>query len=226
MNRRDIGRLHRILRQRARLTQEELAARAGVARWKVVRLEANDLDHLRVRDIEACLGAVGARLTIDAYFRGAASDRLLDDLHAAIVGACVRALAPIGWETHVEISFNDYGDRGSIDLLAWHAQSHTLLILEIKSELAGIEGLLRPFDVKCRLAPGIAAKRFGWQARNVAKVLVLPSERTCRRQVERHADVLRAALPASAADVRKWLRRPAGPISGIWFVTDVQQCQR
>ncbi len=216
-----LGRLHRILRHRARLTQEALALKCGVGRWKIVKLEAGELDALRIGDVERSLAALDARLDVRARYRGAAGDRLLDERQAALVGAAVELLRAYGWTAHVEVSFSDYGDRGSIDVFGWHAPSRALVVEEIKSELGSIEGTLRPFDVKCRLAPKIARERFGWDPHVIGRFLVLPEERTARSAVERHAAVLDASLPARSRALRSWLRRPVGSIAGIWFLTDV-----
>lgn len=216
-----LGRLHRILRQRAGFTQEALALKCGVGRWKIIKLEAGEFDDLRVGDVERSLGALDARLDVRAWYHGAAADRLLDQSHAALVGAAVELLRAYDWTAQVEVSFSNYGDRGSIDVLGWHAPSRALVVEEIKSELGSIEGTLRPFDVKYRLAATIARDRFGWDPRVIGRFLVLPEERTARRAVERHAAVLNASLPARSRALRSWLRRPVGSIAGIWFLTDV-----
>jgi len=154
-----LGRLHRILRHRAGLTQEALALKCGVGRWKIVKLEAGKLDDLRVGDVERSLGALDARLDVRAWYHGAAGDRLLDQRHAALVGAAVELLRAYGWRAQVEVSFSNYGDRGSMDVLGWHAPSRALVVEEVKSEIGSIEGTLRPFDVKYRLAATIARDR-------------------------------------------------------------------
>ena len=159
---------------------------------------------------------------MNATYHGASADRMIDERHATIVAARVDWHTRIGWEPRVEVSFADYGERGSIDLLGWHAERRAVVIEEIKSELGAIEGTLRPLDVKCRLAPKIVRERFGWSALNVGRILVLPEDRTVRRQVERHAKVLRAALPATSRELRAWMRCPTGPIAGIWFLSDGQ----
>jgi transcriptional regulator with XRE-family HTH domain len=222
MNGQRLGRLHRLLRHRAGFTQAELSARCGVARWKIVKLEAGALNDLDFGDAERLLGALDARLEVRAWYHGAAGDRLLDEQHALIVAARVETHRRYGWQCRVEVSFADYGERGSIDLLGWHAATRTLVVEEIKSELGAIEGTLRPLDVKCRLAPKIALQQFGWSAINVGRILVLPEDRTARRQVERHERTLRAALPAGSRELRRWMRQPFGAIAGIWFLTDVQ----
>lgn len=221
MNRRDVGRLTRLLRHRARLTQAELAERAGVGRWKVIELEADRLAELRLGEIERCLAALDARLFLSVSHRGAEIDRLLDEAHATLVAAIVRLLRALGWETRVEVSFNEFGDRGSIDVVGWHAGIRALVVIEVKSELASIEGTLRPLDVKCRHAPKVVGEQFGWRPAVVGRILVLPEQRTARRAVERHADVLDGALPARSRALRSWLRDPQKPIAGIWFLSDV-----
>jgi hypothetical protein len=136
-------------------------------------------------------------------------------------------LRRLGWETRVEVTFSEYGERGSIDTLAWHPAERVLLVVEIKSELGGVDGLLRPLGVKVRLASKIAAREFDWRtSKPVSCVVVLPESRTARMAVERHAGVLDSALPARSREVRRWLRHPAGRLAGIWFLSGVGQGNR
>ncbi len=118
-----------------------------------------------------------------------------------------------------EVSYSVFGERGSIDLLAWHDPSRTLLVVEIKTELASIEATLRKLDEKVRLARAVAGERFGWRPLAIAHLLVLPAASTPRRQVQRHAAVLDRAFPARGAVVRQWLTSPAGSIGGLMFVS-------
>ncbi len=217
-----LGRLVRTLRHRARLTQQQLADRCGIKRWKIVKLEAGDIATLRFGDVSQCLGALDARLDIRAWYHGAAGERVMDELHSLLVGAMVKLLRDLGWEVRVEVSFSTYRERGSIDILAWHPPTRALAVGEIKSELGSIEGTLRPFDVKFRLARSIARERFGWQPLVIGRVLVLPEDRTARRAVDRHSLVLDAALPERSRALRTWLGDPVGDIAGIWFMTDVR----
>ncbi len=217
-----LGRLHRLLRQRSRLTQSNVAVRAGVARWKIVRLEAGDASELRIGDVDACFRALGGRLDVRGWYNGAAGDRLLDEVHAQLVGAKQRLLVVHRWESRSEVTFSEFGERGSIDLLGWHAATRALLVDEMKSEIASVEGTLRPFDVKCRLAIKVARERFGWEPTIMGRMLVLPAERSVRRTVERHAGVLYGALPTHSRELRRWIAHPAGNIAGIWFLTTGQ----
>jgi transcriptional regulator with XRE-family HTH domain len=218
MNRAMLARLHRTLRHRLRLTQAQLAARARVSEYAIGRLEAVDLDRLRFGDLERSFAALGCDLRVNAFYRGATAERLLDEGHALLVGAFVELLRRLRWEVRIEVSFAEFGERGSIDILAWHAATRALLVVEVKSELGGIDATLRPLDVKVRLAP-VVARRLGWQPRHVARILVLPEQSTARRAVRRHAAVLDRALAARSRELRRWLRRPRAAIAGIWFLS-------
>ena len=216
---RRVGRIHRRLRHRVGLTQKALSAKCGVPRWKIGRLEADVIEGLRFEEVERCLAALGAELEVRVNYRGAQADRVVDEVHARLVARIVELLRGFGWDTRVEVTFAEWGERGSYDIIAWHAGARALLVIEVKSELATVEGTLRPLDVKVRLARVVAIKRFGWRPRLVAQVLVLPDNTTARQAVERHADVLRSTLPATAREIRSWLRKPESAIAGIWFVT-------
>jgi hypothetical protein len=218
INRR-VGRIHRALRQRAHLTQRGLSANSGVVRWKIGRIERDLVDRLRFDEVERCLAALGAELEVRVSYRGAEVDRLIDRVHSLVGARVIEVLRRQGWEVQTEVTFSEWGERGSYDILAWHPQSRTLLVIEIKSELASVEGTLRQLDVKVRLARSVARKRFGWEARAIARVMVLPEDRSARRQVAANAALLRAVLPATSRQVRTWLRFPDRSLSGIWFLS-------
>ena len=131
-------------------------------------------------------------------------------------------LGALDWLAATEVSFNVYGERGTIDILAFHEPTGSLLVIEIKSVVPDLQAMLGSLDRKTRLAADIARER-GWRVRSVSRLLVLPDDRTARRRVERHDATFRAALPSRTVAVRRWLRAPAGRIAGVLFLTDVQQ---
>jgi len=130
----------------------------------------------------------------------------------------MRWLGAKRWESLPEASFSSYGERGSIDVLAWNEAARTLLVIEVKTDPEPeVVGRSHAHHAR-RLAPAVARERFGWNAVAVGRVLVLPDERTIRRQVERHEEVLRRAYPMRGHALRKWLEAPAGAASGLLFL--------
>ena len=208
----------RQLRRRRRWRQVDLAAAAGVSHDTVSRIERGRLDGVSHGTLQRVCGALGAVMSVELRWRGGAVDRLLDERHSALAGRMAERLGAHDWQVHPEASYSHFGERGSIDLLAWHATSSALLVVEIKTELTSIEETLRKHDAKVRLGPVIARERYGWAARSVARLLVVVDSTSNRRRVERQAALLAAVLPVRGRSVREWLGRPSGPLAGLLFL--------
>ncbi len=131
-------------------------------------------------------------------------------------------LTASGWEVALEVTFNEYGERGSIDALAWHGKTRSLLVVEVKSVVPDAQATLAPLDRKARLASRIARPR-GWDPSTVARVLVVSEGPTNRRRVDRFRELFTAALPARNREVRQWLRGPRGALDGLLFLSNVNQ---
>jgi hypothetical protein len=174
---------------------------------------------MAVETITAICQPLGARVALEIRWQGAALDRLLDERHAALSGATASRLRSLGWTVEVEVSYSHFGERGSIDLLAWHPISATVLTVEIKTELASVEEMLRRLDAKTRLARRIAVERFDYRPHGVARLVVVADSSTARRQVDRHCALLEIALPDRGEPARAWLTRPAGTMSGLIFLS-------
>lgn len=213
-----IGRVVRALRHRLRWRQSDLATRAHVTQDDVSRVERGRASHMTLDKLRCIGGALDAEMVVTVRWRGGEIDRLLDEGHAAIVGWVMALLEELGWEAQPEVTYAVRGERGSIDVLAWHAPSRTLLVVEVKSELTSVEETLRRHDAKQRLAPGIASERFAWSDPSaVCRLLVMPDSTTARRRIERHAAVLDHAYRLRASAARGWLKRPAGSASALLF---------
>ena len=207
-----------MVRRRLGLRQVDVADRAGVAQSDISDLERGRICEMRIDVARRCFRVIDGALLINAYWRGAELDRLLDEGHAAIVGAVVRLLGRHGWVVEPEVTFAVYGERGSIDVLAWHASTRTLLVVEVKTEIASVEETIRRHDAKVRLAPGIWRERTGAEAGSVASLLVVADASTNRRRIARHADVFGRRYPSLGRAVRRWLARPAGPLHGLLYL--------
>ena len=216
-----LGAFVRAERRRRRLRQIDVAGLAGISRQTVSRLERGRIDRLTVASVRRICRALDTSIQLTPKSRGSDPDRLLDARHARLVQTAIAALGP-GWLAVPEYSFNRYGDRGSVDVLAWQPAAEALLLIEAKSELHDVQETLRSMDVKARVLPGIVAGERGWRPRSVASVLLLPAESTARRSVDRLESVFGAALPSRTADVRRWIRLPSGSLRGVWFVADAR----
>ncbi len=212
----------RALRRRRGWTQQRLADHVHASRSVIVRIEGGRADRVPVHTLVAVATALGATLSIRLTWHGEALDRLLDAGHAAIVDRVLAILQISGWEVATEVSFNIRGERGSIDILAFHAASGSLLVIEVKTVVPDMQAMLYGLDRKERLAGEIARER-GWKVTSVSRLLVLPDDRTARRRVVTHEATFRVALPGRTAAVKRWLQTPTGRLAGILFLPDVHQ---
>ena len=131
----------------------------------------------------------------------------------------VELLGRHDWDARVEVTYDVRRVSGSIDIVAWHAATRTLLVIEIKTEVTSAEATLRKLDEKARLGAAATRERFGWTAASVAKLLVIEETSTNRRRVAGAAALFDAALPVEGRAVRRWLARPTGTLSGRLFLS-------
>lgn len=221
-----LGRIVRALRHRLSIPQAEVGRRTDSSQNLVSRVERGRVDQVTVGRLRRLLAVFDAELVLYVRWRGGEVDRLIDRGHARLGEGLAHVLAELGWEVVPEVSYANFGERGSIDLVAWHAETATLLVIELKTELTSIEETLRRHDAKTRLGGKIARERFGWHARAVGRLLVLPDERTPRRQIERHSALFALPYPLRGWQLRRWLAAPGsslGPfgvtVGGILFLT-------
>ena len=113
-------------------------------------------------------------------WQGELLDRLVDAAHAELQDAVVDLLTAAGWICAVEVSFNHFGERGRYDVLAYHAATGIVLVIEVKTAIGDIQATLGQLDVKVRLAREVARER-GWRVRRVVRMLVIADERQQHR---------------------------------------------
>lgn len=215
-----LGAVFRAVRIRSRLRQSDVAARAGVSATSVGRLERGHLEASSVRALLAIAAALDIRLDFDARWRGGELSRLLSAGHSAMHEQLAARFARLpGWITQPEVSFSIYGERGVIDVLAFHAASSALLVIELKTELVDVQALIGTVDRYLRLARRVAAER-GWPAASVSGWVVLRDTMTNRRRVAAHSTVLRAAFPTAGTTIKRWLSEPVGAVRGLSFLSD------
>ncbi len=201
-----LGSAIRSLRHARGWRQSDLARRAGVSGSTVRLIEKGNAGRVtaaRVRDVAA---VVGLALRWDP---GPAPQlgRLRDADHAAAADRVARRLLDTRWIVHPEFSYNHYGERGRIDLLAYHPNSGVVLVVEVKTILVDLQDLLGTLDAKWRIAARLAAD-LGWDAGSVVPALVVVESTTARRRIASHSALLaRFTLRGWAA--LAWLRDPS-----------------
>jgi transcriptional regulator with XRE-family HTH domain len=213
-----IGRLIAVVRRHVGLRQVDVARNANVDQKVVSLLERGMLARVSVDAFRRVCAVLQIEQVLEVRWRGGLGDRLIDRGHARIVEAVLAALGRLGWESIPEFTFNVYGERGSVDVLAWHARSRTLLILEIKTMLTDLQRLLMAMSRKLRLVPGEVARDRGWKPRAIGHVVVVQGTRANRAIVARHRATFDATFPHDTSEVRQWLRKPTGDFAGLWFV--------
>jgi len=154
----------------------------------VSRVERGLLAGASFGDVGRMAAALGGELDVRIWWRGEELDRLLDATHAAIGEALVRLLTALGWECAVEVTFAIRGEKGTVDVLAWHRPSGRLLVIENKSVVPDLQKMLGSLDRKVRLAREIAALR-GKTAEEVAPAAMLRSYRERRREADLFTEV-------------------------------------
>jgi transcriptional regulator with XRE-family HTH domain len=213
-----IGRALWVLRRRRGWRQVDLASKADVSQGCVSLIERGHVSSLSIKTVRAVFAAVDAGFEGHVAWRGGDLDRVLDEDHARLVSSLAETLQALAWATYPEVTFSEYGERGSIDILALSPTRKSAIVVEVKTQITSVEATLRRLDVKMRLAPRIVFERDGWRPSVVGCLLVIRDGTTSRRRVERHAAAMTAALPARGPAVRAWLQRPTGPLRGLIFL--------
>ncbi|HEX5240102.1 MAG TPA: helix-turn-helix domain-containing protein [Candidatus Limnocylindrales bacterium] len=213
------GAAMRAARLQRSLRQVDVARLSRVSDVSVSRMERGALDELSLGSIRRVAGALGVHVRLLPRAPGGQLDRLINVRHAALAEHVVMLLRRGGWEVRPEVSFGIYGERGVVDLLAWHAASRALLVIELKTAIVDVGEILGTLDRKRRLAPRIAAD-LSWRPAVIGTWLAIGESMTSRRRVAAHRATFAAALPDDGIRIRRWLARPVGAVNALSFVTD------
>jgi len=215
-----VGSAFRAVRIRRGWSQESVAQRAGVSRSTVSRLECGHVASLPVATLRRVAGVLGMGLDLTPRWRGADMERMLHAAHNALHETMARQFQALTeWVAVPEASFSIYGERGIIDLLAWHERTRSMLIIELKTLLVDPGDLAGTMDRRVRLGKRIALDR-GWSPEGISSWVVFSDTRTNRRHLADHETMLRAAFPSDGRQMRRWLESPSAPIAGLSFVSD------
>jgi hypothetical protein len=182
----------------------------------VSRIERGHLDTLSLRAIRRVGRVLEVRLDLAPWSRHGELHRFATASHASLVEAVIRHLRELGWDARAEVSFNHRGERGFIDVLAWHGPTRTLLMIEVKTEIVDVGEMLGTLDRKRRLAPVIAGS-LGWDPVVVAVALIVEARQVNRRRIADHRATIRTLLPHEGRGFRAYLRHPSGALGAVAF---------
>lgn len=184
----------------------------------VGRAESPRIARLPLEAILRIAVALDVRIDITARWKGGELDRAINARHAAMHEQVAQLLdeAP-EWLFRPEVTFAIYGERGVIDILAFHPPTGALLVIELKTELVDVQGLMGTVDRYVRLATQIARQQ-GWSPTTVSCWVILREGATNRRRFAGHASTLRAAFPVDGRTMRGWLRNPTGQVRALSFL--------
>lgn len=219
MNGARTGSLLRQIRQRKRWRQADLARRAGVSRQAVSRIERGWIHNLPFGTLELVAAALDAQVDLVVRWHGGDLSRLVNARHAAMHETVAGLFARLpGWKAEPEVSFSIWGERGVIDVLAWHDGRRALLVVELKSELVDVSELLGTLDRKRRLAARVASER-GWLGATTSAWVAIADSRANRRAVAQHGTAIRSKLPIGGRVMKGWLDDPVGAVNALTFLS-------
>jgi transcriptional regulator with XRE-family HTH domain len=209
-------------------TQEELGARVGQTQGWVSRVENGRIEDLTFTSAERLLGAMGARLvvTVDAPHLGDRR-RQREPGHSRMSAHAGTRLTRDGWQVATEVEVGGDRSRGWIDILAYHAATGILLVIELKTEIHDVGAIQRSLGWYEREA-WQAARRLGWRPRHIVGCLLLLATEANDTRVADNRDVFTAAFSGRARDLDAILSAqiPPGRISRCVAMVDPRSRRR
>ena len=217
-----LGATIRAIRVRRGWRQSDLAGRSGVSPATISRLERGHPGLLTVDTVRRVASALDIRVDLVPRWRAGDLDRLLNAKHSQLHELVARWFAKElpTWVLAPEVSYAIYGERGVIDIVAWHPGRRAILVIELKTDIVDVNQLIGKVGEKARLIRQIVRDR-GWDPLTVSTWVIVASGRTNRARLAAHQAVLRAAFPADGRGMRRWLADPAGSVAALSLWTEL-----
>jgi hypothetical protein len=178
---------------------------------------------LTLKVVRRIAATLDIRVDVIARWRAGDLDRLLNGRHSELheqVARMFRHDLP-AWAIEPEVSFAVYGERGVIDVFAWHPGRRALLVIELKTDIVDVNDLVGTVDRKRRLARTVALGR-GFDPVSVSVWVIVAAGRTNRARIAAHRAMLRAAYPTDGRRINAWLRDPSHPVSALSMWQDMR----
>jgi hypothetical protein len=186
-------------------------------------LERGRFEEVSVRNQRRVCAVLGIESELQFRWRGGLADRLIDCVHAMAVELVTAELVARGWDVVPEFTFNQFGERGSVDVLAWYPAHRALVIVEVKSRIHDVQATLMSMSRKVRLVPAVVSTERGWDRRALGIVIALPDSHANRALIAKHPSTFDSAFPARTIACRTWIKAPAGDLAGLWFLPRIRR---
>jgi transcriptional regulator with XRE-family HTH domain len=211
----------RAVRVRRGWRQTDLAARSRVSPATISRLERGHPGSLTLDIIRRVAAALDVRVDLVPRWRAGDLDRLLNAKHSHLHELVARWFAADlpAWVLAPEVSYAIYGERGVVDIVAWHPGRRAILVIELKTDIVDVNELVGKVGEKARLIRQIVRDR-GWDPLKISTWVIVAPGRTNRARIAAHRAVLDAAFPANGRRIRGWLTDPVGEVHALSMWTD------
>jgi transcriptional regulator with XRE-family HTH domain len=213
---RSFGARFRAVRVKRGWRQQDVADRARVHRTVISNIERGRLEAVSVGTILAVARALDIQVSLTARWYAGDLDRLVNSRHARLHESVARWFAEDlpEWVLEPEVSFSIYGERGVIDIVAWHPGFRALIVIELKTDIVDVNQLMGQMNQRRRLAREIARDR-GWDPISISTWVIVANGRTNRARLAAHRTVLRNAFPLDGRSMQGRLRRPDRAIAAL-----------
>jgi transcriptional regulator with XRE-family HTH domain len=210
------GATFRAVRIKRGWRQVDVADRARIDRSVISDVERGHLEHVAVGTLLKIARVLEIQLSLTTRWRAGDLDRLVSARHSGLHEAVASwfAVDLPDWVLAPEVSYSIYGERGVIDILAWHPDRRALLVIELKTDIVDVNELVGSMDRRRRLAWQIARER-GWDPLTVSTWVLVAGSRTNRARLAGHRMVLRNAFPIDGRVMAGWLRHPEHEIHAL-----------
>ena len=181
------------------VSQQDLAAAVGVSRSFIAGIETG-----RVNATLDVVMRIGEVLDLDLRIVGqhpvVIDPRPIGIVHGRCSAYVGRRLGGQGWSTRREVEIVHGRWHGWIDVLAFHASTSTLVIIEIKTQLDDLGAIERQLSWYEREARSVAAT-VGWRPTKVLSWLLLLQSDEVENAVRRERGLLRVGFPVRAGEM-------------------------
>jgi transcriptional regulator with XRE-family HTH domain len=211
-----VGARFRAVRVRRGWRQLDVARRVGLNASTISRIERGHLERIPLGTLLRVARALDIQVSLTTRSRGADLDRLVSGRHSGLHESVARWFAQElpEWTLEPEVSFSIYGERGVIDILAWHPGRRALVVIELKTDIVDVNELIGAMDRRRRLARAIAEER-GWDPLTISTWVIVAAGRTNRARLAAHRALLRNAFPVDGRSIAGWLRRPDRRVAAL-----------